>query len=38
MFIFTAKFNRKKAIAIILALAVLLIVIILIAANAGKKN
>jgi hypothetical protein len=38
MFIFTAKFNRKKAIAIILALAVLLVVIILIAANAGKKT
>ncbi len=38
MFIFTAKFNRKKAIAIVLALAVLLIVIILIAANTGNNS
>lgn len=38
MFIFTAKFNRKKAIAIVLALAVLLIVIIMIAANSGKES
>ena len=38
MFILTAKFNRKKAIAIIVALAVLLIAIILIAANTGKNK
>ena len=38
MFVLTAKFNRKKAIAIVLALAVLLILIILIAANTGKKS
>ena len=38
MFILTAKFNRKKAVAIVLALAVLLIVIILIAANTGKHD
>ncbi len=38
MLILTAKFNRKKAVAIVLALAVLLIVIILIAANTGKNN
>jgi len=38
MFIFTAKFNRKKAVAIILALAVLLFAIILIASGGGGED
>ena len=38
MFIFTAKFNRKKAIAVILALAVVLCAIILIAGRASRSD
>ena len=38
MFIFTAKFNRKKAIAVVLALAVLLCAIILIAGRTSRGD
>jgi len=38
MFIFTAKFNRKKAVAIVLALAVLLVTIILIASSGSGPH
>jgi hypothetical protein len=38
MFIFTAKFNKKKAVAAVLALAVILVAIILIAGSLGKDN
>jgi hypothetical protein len=38
MFIFTAKFNKKKAVAAVLILAVILIAIILIAGTLGKDN
>ena len=38
MFIFTAKFNRKKAIALILALAVVLCAIILTASHSSRRD
>ncbi len=38
MFVFTAKFNRKRAIAIILALAVILLAVILLAGLRDRNN